>query len=469
MAPAPDLSPTPLDGRWNLEVVRGRRPGQVFPLFGPETLLGSSPMPPSAGIDLAPQESPTSRRIQAQHASLAWTGAGAGKGPDGDAAPAIRDLDSEGGTFVNRRRVLPGQSLPLRDGDEIQLGAVVLRVNRMGEPPAKQAAETFAYAIEGGPTCRTWDEIVVASSQKWDALRDDVASGRVDRFVASVGRPDLRPRSALGSTADDRLDAWLCSLPTSRSFHPEADVHPARMVVAVTPGGGTLRRTVRVSNVGHCLLRAAARVEPPGLPWLKLDPAFADRAFTAVESVELALEIEVPEILPVPLVGSVVIEGNGGSAAVEVVVEPRREPDPELPPEPLPDPAAPASALAGWLARTPAGPAALLGAMVLGLARAGVAAAGPGLGGVAALFAAVGGLLAAGLAARKGGRGDAGAGGFAGACAGALAAAVAVAASRAVELGPSGPVRAAFAIAGWAVVGGVAAILARRLARRDAS
>ena len=35
---------------------------------------------------------------------------------------SIRDLDSPGGTFVNRQRILPGQSRPLQDGDVLQLG-----------------------------------------------------------------------------------------------------------------------------------------------------------------------------------------------------------------------------------------------------------------------------------------------------------------------------------------------------------
>ena len=40
----------------------------------------------------------------------------------------IRDLESPGGTFVNRQRLLPGQSRTLQPGDLIQLGGVQLKV-----------------------------------------------------------------------------------------------------------------------------------------------------------------------------------------------------------------------------------------------------------------------------------------------------------------------------------------------------
>src|SRR4051794_27518208 len=106
------------EARWSLEVVRGRKPGQIFPVLGPEIVLGTAPVPPTAGIDLAGQEGAKTRRMAAQHSMLLASGQ----------ALAIRDLDSPCGTFVNRRRVLPGQDCPLRGGDEIHLGAVVLRV-----------------------------------------------------------------------------------------------------------------------------------------------------------------------------------------------------------------------------------------------------------------------------------------------------------------------------------------------------
>src|SRR5437016_4137755 len=102
---------------WTLEVVKGRQAGRSYALRGAETILGNA-LAGRPGIDLADQEGDSPRRMAAQQAAIASTPAGL----------ALRDLDSPGGTFVNRQRVLPGQALPLRPGDVIQLGGVQLRV-----------------------------------------------------------------------------------------------------------------------------------------------------------------------------------------------------------------------------------------------------------------------------------------------------------------------------------------------------
>src|SRR6185312_10803346 len=92
---------------WKLEVVRGKDAGRIFALAAGEVVLGNAPGDRS-GIDLATQEAESSpRRMAARHASL-------------DCSPqglAVRDLESPGGTFVNRQRILPGQARALRTGD----------------------------------------------------------------------------------------------------------------------------------------------------------------------------------------------------------------------------------------------------------------------------------------------------------------------------------------------------------------
>ena len=65
-------------------------------------------------------------------------------------------------------------------------------------------------------------------------------------------------------------DAWLARLPTTRSSLPELDVHPRALTVRAKPGEGRVRRTLRISNVGHRLLTGNVRVEPPGTPWIRL-------------------------------------------------------------------------------------------------------------------------------------------------------------------------------------------------------
>src|SRR5579875_3572831 len=125
------------DDGWSLEVVRGRRAGRSYALSGGETVLGNAPAGP-AGIDLADQEGDSPRRMAGRQALIAATPAGL----------TVRDLDSPGGTFVNSRRVLPGQSLPLREGDVIQLAGVQLRVTARGQGrPATPAAPALPYVL----------------------------------------------------------------------------------------------------------------------------------------------------------------------------------------------------------------------------------------------------------------------------------------------------------------------------------
>src|SRR3954468_6745383 len=103
---------------WALEVVRGKDAGRFFALRAGEIVLGNAPGD-AGGLDLAGQESAAApRRMAARHAALECSPRGL----------AVRDLESPGGTFVNRQRVLPGKATPLQDGDVIQLGGVQLRV-----------------------------------------------------------------------------------------------------------------------------------------------------------------------------------------------------------------------------------------------------------------------------------------------------------------------------------------------------
>ena len=335
----PETAPEALG--WSLEVIRGRRPGQVFPLSVREMILGTAATPPTVGIDLAGQEGPASRRMAGHHAILTWPGL----------APAIRDLDTSCGTFVNRLRVPTDRAWPLRPNDEVQLGSVVLRLvgGETGtNSPTDSQSDTFSYVFGDGLVCHSWDDFLAVGAHHWRSLRDELASGRIDTFLVGIGRDDLLPRSAIAANADDRLDAWLAGLPTTRPNRPELDVHPARVVVRASPEGGTVRRSARVANLGVRLLRCTARVEPEDSPWLRLAPEFADIPFAAVAAIDLGFDVAVPDGLRAPLSAEVVVEGNGGTARVIVVVDPRGRPgmvDPE------PSPAAGAGGLRAILAR----------------------------------------------------------------------------------------------------------------------
>src|SRR5262245_35778490 len=91
---------------WSLEVVRGHAVGRVYPLATGETIVGNG-HDGQAKIDLGDQEAGSPRRMAARHAAISLDG------PE----LTIRDLDTPGGTFVNRQRLLSGQSRRLQPGD----------------------------------------------------------------------------------------------------------------------------------------------------------------------------------------------------------------------------------------------------------------------------------------------------------------------------------------------------------------
>jgi hypothetical protein len=438
---------------WSLEVVRGRDVGRRYPLSGPDVVLGSAP----GGLDLSGQESGP-RRMAARQARVAL----------GASGPSIADLDSPGGTFVNRQRVLPGVARALQAGDVIQLGGVQLKVvggstpappsppapgptPQQGRPPSGVA--TVHYRLPSGTVCRNADEFLVVAGQRWAELREELTSGRL---AAGLAGTLLAPEPDAGSP-DERLDAWLGALPASRPARPELEVHPTRL--ALRAGGGTTRRTIRVGNIGFRLLRSTVRVEPPGVGWLRVAPSQAGRAIVTVESTEVGVEIDLPESLDAPRSAALVVESNGGTGRVEVVVEPALG---SGDPGPSGSAGSPGWSAGEWLAgrSLAARMAAFVGALVaLRLLVWAGGWLGPGLAGPAELLGLVGALAGLAFGFRRGEPADRPACGFAGAVAGVVAASVAVAASRSVEgFAPGLP----GALVVWAALGaGLAALSAK--------
>jgi hypothetical protein len=449
---------------WGLEVIRGTDVGKLFPLAGGATVLGNA-LGGDPGIDLGPQEGSSPRRMAARQARIVVE-------PDG---LSIEDLESPGGTFVNRQRILPGQSRRLQAGDVVQLGSVQVRVvDRKGgtapmpSAPAPKAASPnrlgplpTPFRLANGSTCRTWDDFLTVSAKSWSALREELTSGRLRTFLAAGGRPDLLP--ATSGTADERLDAWLGALPTTRPAEAAIEVNPAVLRVRAVAGGGTVRRPLVVTNVGYRLLRSTARVEPASASWLRVAPEFSSRPFLTAEQTEVPVEVTIPEEVARPLVAAVVVEGNGGSRRVEVRVEPPLKTEFE------PQPAGQKGASAGLrlrerIAGLSPGPRTALAALAAVAVRAALlvgdrlVAGAPGavsLGGASVEFGLLG-ATAAGLAAWRHGeaRGLAPAA-FAGWFGGVLLAALVVALCRSLE--PSWVTAGSplVALAFWAALGGL--------------
>ena len=334
--PASKAGPT----LWSLEVVRGRDVGKVFEVRGAEVVLGNG-IDGAPGLDLRDQEAGSPRRMAPRQAVVESRGSDL----------FIRDLDSPGGTFVNRQRLLGGQARRLQAGDEIQLAGVLLRVGGSARPSAASAPVppppppppvprpqpsvaapsavpgrlSEPYTIQGTVACRTWDDFLVVAAQRWVDLRDDLVSGRLAEYLRRVQRNDLLPHGASVGPADEQLDEWLGRLPVTRSSAPELDVHPDK--VEVPASGGTTRHVLRITNVGYRLLRSTARVEPAAAGWIRIARPHDGRTFPTIEETELTVEVEAPERAADHRPAEVVIESNGGTRRIPVrIVSPQGPP-----------------------------------------------------------------------------------------------------------------------------------------------
>ena len=479
--PAKKAGPAP----WSLEVLRGRDVGKVFEVRGAEFILGNG-IDGATGLDLRDQEAGSPRRMAPRHAVLESRGSDL----------FIRDLDSPGGTFVNRQRLLGGQARRLLVGDEIQLAGVLLRLGGSARPSAASAPASpppppppvprpqppvpvpsavpgrlsEPYTIQGTVACRTWDDFLVVAAQRWVDLRNELISGRLAEYLLRVQRNDLLPRGASGGPADEQLDEWLGRLPVSRSSAPELDVHPDKL--EVPSSGGTTRHVLRITNVGYRLLRSKARVEPAVAGWIRIASPYDGRAFPTIEDTELTIEVEAPERGGDRRPAEVVIESNGGTRRIPVrIVSPQGPP--ALPDALASSPGPAISEVFRPVAVTLAGirlPARLASGILAALAlrllvlAAGLVALGtrgasllePRLPAIAALCAGVGALIGLMAILRRDDRGlgDMASAVVSGACFGVLAAALLHAVVRAVER-PIGDWSTSFVAVGllWAALG----------------
>ncbi len=457
------MSTTKAADNWSLEVVRGREAGRRYalPAGWGEVVLGNAPgVGPT--IDLSDQEANSPRRMAARQARLERAA--------GDRL-ALRDLGSPGGTFVNQQRITPGEPRPLAIGDLIQLGGVQLRVvasNGPAAPPAAAKPTTTAaparpagpvainFTIKAGTTCRSLDDFLAVAAQRWGDLRDELTSGRLGAYFAGIGRPELVPAPDAPGSPDDRLDAWIGALPTTRPGRAEMDVHPARIAVKATPGGGTTRRKVRVTNTGVRLLRLSARIEPAASPSAKLGPEFPTGRFSTVETTEIPIDVLLPDGDGPTAPAWLVLEGNAGERRVEIVVEPPADCEAVPGGSVIADGPPPSES---WLSKISTSHRMIAGAALFGGGRLAVAinawtGLSTGLAVAAGLLAIAGAVLGFVAARRRGGWADAPAGGFAGAIGGLIAAAVLHGLFRSVEpaVVASGPAALLAALA-WSWIG----------------
>lgn len=374
---------------WSLEVVKGRDTGARYGLAAGKTVvLGAGS---AAELDLARHEIDGPRRVEARHAEITLK----------NDAPTIRDLDSLGGTFVNRKRLLQGRAQTLAAGDIVQLAGVQLKIHQASEsepipidppspavdltvpqtkpqpspahagpsavppapkavppapkavPPAPKAvppasasahvtpnaapsapstvqhvsarssgSKPFLYTLPSGSTCRTWDDFLTVAAQRWREMRDELTSGKLERFLVSIGRADLAPAADLGESPDVRLDRWLDGLPTTKAAVPELDAYPTTIKIKASRkgGGGITKVTFRISNTGYRLLRSNIKIDADSISSLRVPGEF-ESPFLTIDETTIPIEATIPETLAAPVRLGLVVESNGGSKHIDILIE----------------------------------------------------------------------------------------------------------------------------------------------------
>jgi hypothetical protein len=118
-AEAPAAAATGSTARAKLQVVRGGRKGQEFPLEDGNNLIGRWDPETGAFPEVDLDQDDPEAKISRKHALIRFEG---GK-------ITVEDIGSLNGTYVNRQpRLMPGNPVELKSGDEIIIGKTFLKL-----------------------------------------------------------------------------------------------------------------------------------------------------------------------------------------------------------------------------------------------------------------------------------------------------------------------------------------------------
>jgi hypothetical protein len=118
-AEAPAAAATGSTARAKLQVVRGGRKGQEFPLEDGNNLIGRWDPETGAFPEVDLDQDDPEAKISRKHALIRFEGS----------KITVEDIGSLNGTYVNRQpRLMPGNPVELKSGDEIIIGKTFLKL-----------------------------------------------------------------------------------------------------------------------------------------------------------------------------------------------------------------------------------------------------------------------------------------------------------------------------------------------------
>lgn len=189
----------------------------------------------------------------------------------------------------------------------------------------------FPFRLANGSVCRDWNDFLTVAAQRWEALREELTSGRLAAFAVGAGRPELVPDPRDPGGPDERLDRWLGAIPATIPRAPELELFPESVEARFNRGvaGGVVQRKLRLSNVGLRLLSCRPlRVESENggraPDWVRVPEPWDRRPFPVIDAVEIPIEIRLPEpdepsaSANADRAAILVVETNGGSRRVPI-------------------------------------------------------------------------------------------------------------------------------------------------------
>ena len=190
--------------------------------------------------------------------------------------------------------------------------------------PVAVGAQTFGhpFVFPTGRQCRNFDELALACQEEWNAARELLQEGFLEKFLGGLGRVDLARaagESAKFPNADLGLHQLLEKLPTEVLGEPRLSLETQEINLGVVEIGGKRSFDLHLENQGMRLI--SGTITSVDAPWLALgDAAGNQKHFHFQHEWKLPLHIRTAKLRAndKPLEGHLEIESNGGSFIVVV-------------------------------------------------------------------------------------------------------------------------------------------------------
>jgi hypothetical protein len=191
--------------------------------------------------------------------------------------------------------------------------------------PVSVATQPFhnQFVFPSGRQCRNFDELALACQENWREARDLLQQGYLQSFLGTIGRADLAQAARDAAKFPDRdrgLDQLLIKLPSDVLAAPKLRVEPLEVNLGTMMPGQDRQLQLKLHNQGMRLLYGTIAGED--CPWLALGEGQggAHKVFQFDGELTIRVQVRGKQLRASNkmLEGKLLIESNGGAAAVVV-------------------------------------------------------------------------------------------------------------------------------------------------------